>query len=58
MPSLSTPILHTILGVVVGAALGYLYHRVVGCSTGACPLTARWWTATLYGALLGGLIAR
>ena len=58
MPALSAPVLHTIIGVVAGGALGFLYHRLVGCSTGACVLTARWWTATLYGALVGALIAR
>ena len=21
------------------------WYRVVGCSTGSCPITARWWTA-------------
>lgn len=47
-----------VFGVVVGAALGYAYHRVVGCRTGACMITARWWTATLYGAVVGLLAAR
>ena len=28
------------LGLLVGGALGYGWHRLVGCSTGACPLTA------------------
>jgi hypothetical protein len=45
-------------GVLVGAALGFAYHRVVGCRTGACMITARWWTATLYGAVVGLLAAR
>ena len=42
-------------GVGLGAALGYGWYRVVGCSTGTCPITARWWSATLYGALIGGM---
>ncbi len=49
---------HTLIAVLVGAALGYAWHRVVGCSTGACPLTANPWTATLYGAVLGALFSR
>ncbi len=47
-----------VLGLVIGAALGLAYHYVVGCSTGACPITARWWTASLYGALVGFLMTR
>jgi hypothetical protein len=53
-----TPAARIAIGVLAGAALGFLYHRLVGCSTGACPLTARWWTATLYGALMGALLSR
>lgn len=41
--------------ILAGAALGYGWYRVVGCSTGACPITARWWTSTLYGAFIGYL---
>lgn len=44
--------------VAVGAAGGYAYYRFIGCKTGACPLTANPWISTLYGALLGLLIAR
>ena len=43
--------------VLVGAALGYGWHRVIGCATGACPITANPYTATLYGAVMGALIA-
>ncbi len=45
-----------LLGVLVGAALGYAWYRVVGCSTGTCPITARWWSATIYGAVVGGMV--
>lgn len=43
------------LSVLIGAALGYGWFRLVGCRTGTCPLTARWWITTLYGALMGFL---
>lgn len=45
------------LGVALGATLGFAYHRVVGCSTGACPITANPWSATAYGAMMGALFA-
>lgn len=41
------------LGLLVGGALGYLYHLLVGCRTGACPLTATPLRAGLYGAVMG-----
>jgi hypothetical protein len=49
--------LKLLLGAALGAALGYGWYRVVGCSTGACPITARWWTSALYGAVVGGAMA-
>ena len=47
----------TIIGVVSGAALGFTYQKLVGCPGGACPITSNPWVATVYGALLGGLVA-
>ncbi len=46
-----------ILGVVVGAVIGFGYYKLVGCSTGACPLTSNPYTTTLYGALMGALMS-
>ena len=43
-------------GVLVGAALGYGWYRVVGCSTGTCPITANPWSSTAYGAVMGLLM--
>lgn len=55
---LRTRMMRVVLGVLVGAALGFAYHRLVGCRTGTCLITARWWTSTLYGALVGLLVSR
>ncbi len=43
----------TLLAVLLGAAVGVGYSRLVGCRTGTCPLTSNAWTAGLYGALVG-----
>jgi hypothetical protein len=46
-----------VIGMLVGGALGYLYFRLVGCASGACPLTSNPWTSTLYGGVMGSLVA-
>ena len=33
-------ILRLLIGAGAGAVLGFGWHKLVGCSTGACPLTA------------------
>ncbi len=46
-----------ITGAALGALLGFGYHRLVGCRTGACPITANPYISTLYGALMGLLVS-
>lgn len=41
------------MGLLVGGALGYGWHRLVGCSTGTCPLTATPLRGIGYGAVMG-----
>lgn len=36
-----------------GGALGYLWHRLVGCSTGACPIVRNPYFSVIWGAVLG-----
>ena len=45
-----------ILGPVIGAVVGYLYYRFIGCSSGVCPITSNPWASTLYGAIMGFMI--
>jgi Family of unknown function (DUF6132) len=46
-----------VLYPLLGALLGYGYHRLVGCRTGTCPITRSPYTSTLYGAVMGLLSA-
>jgi hypothetical protein len=47
-----------IIGVGAGGLLGYGAYRFIGCSSGACPLTANPWVSTLFGMIFGALLAR
>ena len=53
MPPIPPELPRILLYAALGAAGGYGWHRLVGCSTGACPLTANPYVATIYGALVG-----
>jgi hypothetical protein len=45
-----------IIGIVIGAIAGFLYWRFVGCSSGSCPITSKWYNTMLYGAIMGALL--
>jgi uncharacterized membrane protein YjjB (DUF3815 family) len=46
----------TLLGGLIGAALGYAYYYFIGCSNGTCAITSNPINSTLYGAFMGGLL--
>ena len=51
-------ILRAGIGVIVGGLFGYVVmYKLIGCGTGTCPITRNPIISTIYGALLGGLIA-
>ena len=50
-------IIKLLIGVVTGAVLGFAYYRFIGCSSGVCPITSNPYVSTIYGALIGLLIA-
>ena len=52
-----TKMITLIVGIVIGAALGFGYYKLVGCASGACPLTSNPFISTIYGAVMGALIA-
>jgi hypothetical protein len=48
-------ILHTVAFALGGAVLGFGYYKLVGCSSGACPITSNPYISTLFGAVMGFL---
>jgi outer membrane lipoprotein SlyB len=46
-----------IIGTLVGAVLGLLYYKLVGCPNGSCPITAKPHHTAIYGAILGFMIS-
>ena len=47
-----------LLGAIIGGVLGYfVLHRIIGCSTGTCPITANPYISIVYGIIFGVLIA-
>ncbi len=47
-----------IIPVLIGAAGGFLYYKLIGCATGTCPITSNPWSSTVYGAVLGLLVSQ
>jgi hypothetical protein len=45
-----------IAGLLLGAAAGFLYWKLVGCNSGTCMITSKWHNSTAYGAVMGGLL--
>jgi hypothetical protein len=50
-------VIRTILAVLLGAAFGFGYYRLVGCRSGGCPLGGNPYVSTIYGAVLGYLLS-
>lgn len=46
-----------LVGIVIGAAVGFAYYKFIGCASGVCLLTSNPFISTLYGAVMGALIA-
>ena len=47
--------MHTLIGIAVGALGGLAWYRLVGCYSGACPITSSPYISALYGAVIGYL---
>jgi len=40
-----------------GLIAGYAYYYFVGCASGSCPIQSKWYLSTLYGGIIGYLLA-
>ena len=46
-----------LIGITLGAVAGFLYWRFVGCSSGTSMITSKPFNSSLYGAVMGFLVA-
>ena len=46
-----------VIGAAIGGVLGFLYYKLVGCSSGTCPITSKPLNSIMYGAVMGLLIS-
>jgi hypothetical protein len=46
-----------IISLGLGAVAGFLYWRFIGCASGTCPITSKWYTSSAYGMLFGWLFS-
>jgi len=49
--------MYSIIGMAIGAAVGWMYYKLIGCPSGTCPITSNPYSSTIVGAVLGALIA-
>jgi hypothetical protein len=45
-----------ILLAFVGGVLGFGYYYYIGCTSGGCPLTSKWYVTTIYGTIAGAVL--
>lgn len=45
--------LKIILGIGIGALLGFAYYYFIGCTSGTCPITSNPLSSILYGSVFG-----
>jgi len=50
-------LLKRVAPILAGGILGYAYYYYIGCNSGGCPITGSPYVSTLYGALIGLIMA-
>jgi hypothetical protein len=46
-----------LIGIGLGTIAGFMYWKYVGCASGTCMITSKPLNSSLYGALMGFLVA-
>lgn len=46
----------SLIGIIVGAILGYAYYHFIGCTDGTCAITSKPVNSTIYGMIMGYLM--
>ena len=46
-----------LIGIAIGSIIGFMYWKLVGCANGTCMITSKPLNSSLYGALMGYLVA-
>lgn len=46
-----------LIGVGLGSVVGWCYWYFVGCASGTCAITSSAVNSSLYGAMMGGILA-
>lgn len=46
----------SLIGLLIGAILGYTYYHFIGCTTGSCAITSKPLNSTVYGMIMGYLM--
>lgn len=55
MDTFKKKLIFRIVLTVLGGVAGFLYWRFVGCASGSCPITSKWYITSLYGLIMGYL---
>ncbi|MDH5680377.1 MAG: DUF6132 family protein [Spirochaetota bacterium] len=50
-------IFKALLGLGIGGGLGFAYYYFIGCNSGSCAIQSNPYYATIYGGVMGVLIA-
>ena len=49
--------IRVLIGAAIGAGLGFLYYKFIGCATGTCPITRNPYASVIYGMVIGILMS-
>ena len=48
---------HYLIGALLGTIAGFFYWQQIGCNSGTCAITSDPVDSSIYGAMMGGLVA-